>query len=135
MDVSKLPTLDHGGLSAAGQIIVQEMALTMLSHPEITKWLIAVALPSKADAQKLGDTIKARLAQRNVATVEVLAAAGPAKLGAVVQERADANAPPVCPAGMQVKPRPSASLPEKPAATPVKPKQTNDEPVDIEINK
>ena len=115
MDVTKLPTLDHGGLSAAGTIIVQEMALTMLAHPEITKWLIAIALPNKADAEKLGDAIKARLAQRNVTGVDILAAAGPAKLGAVVQERADANAPMVCPANLVAKPRPAASLP---AATP-----------------
>jgi len=139
MDVSKLPTLDRGGLTAAGQIIVREMALTMLSHPVITKWLLAVALPSKADAQKLGDAIKARLAQRNVMNVEVLAGAGPAKLGAVVQERADPDAPPVCPAGMEVKPRPSASLPAAKAptpATPAKPaKPKNDEPVDIDMGK
>ncbi|MEO6776034.1 MAG: thrombospondin type 3 repeat-containing protein [Kofleriaceae bacterium] len=100
LDVSKLPTLDHGGLSAAGQIIVHEMALTMRSHPEITRWLIAVALPSKADAQKLGDAIQARLAQRDVTQVDVLAGAGPAKLGAVVQERVDPAAPPACPAGL-----------------------------------
>jgi len=111
LDVTKLPTLDHGSLSVAGQIIVQEMALTMLSHPEITKWLVAVAMPSKADAEKLGDAIKARLAQKNVTGVEILAAAGTAKLGAVVQERAEANAPPTCPASAQVKPRPAASLP------------------------
>ena len=120
MDVTKLPTLDHGGLSAAGQIIVQEMALTMASHPEITKWLIAVALPNKADAQKLGDAIKARLAQRNVTGVDILVAAGPPKLGAVVQERADANAPMVCPANLVAKPRPAASLPAAPPAAPTK---------------
>jgi hypothetical protein len=123
MDVTKLPTLDHGGLSVAGQIIVQEMVLTMRSHPEITKWLIAVALPNKADAQKLGDAIKARLDQKNVSGVEILAAAGPAKLGAIVQERAEANAPMVCPANLVAKPRPAASVPAAtvPATVPATP--------------
>jgi len=111
LDVTKMPTLDRGGLSAAGQIIVQEMVLTMRSHPEVTKWLVAVALPNKADAEKLGAAIKARLTEKNVEGVDILAAAGTAKLGAIVQERADANAPPSCPASLQVKPRPAASLP------------------------
>jgi hypothetical protein len=83
--------------------------------------------------------IKARLVAKGL-NVDVLAAQGLAKLGAIVQERADADAAPTCPVGLQVKPRPSASVkaPEareaspKPETKPAKPAK-NDEPVDIDM--
>jgi len=117
MDVGKVPTLAGANLSAAGLIIVNEMALVMLAHPEVTKWLVAVAQPTPKDAQKLGDAIKARLVVRGLANIQVLAAAGAAKLGAVVQERAEPDTIPSCP-----------------SATPVKAKAKNDEPVDLDLD-
>src|SRR5262249_50904162 len=111
--VAKMPTLDKkGGLSAAGDLIVQQISLVMAGHDEVTKWLVAISLPKQAHAQKLGEAIEARLAQRGVTSVEILTSAGSAKIGAVVQERRDGNAPPVCPAGMEVKPRPELATPK-----------------------
>ncbi len=118
--VDAMPTLQGASLSAAGTIIVDQMALVMLSNPEVTKWLVAIALPKAPDAQKLADAVKQRLVQRGVigSTLQILGAAGPARIGGIVQERADADAPPLCPAGREVKPRPEASKPEPNAATP-----------------
>ncbi|HVK84952.1 MAG TPA: transporter [Kofleriaceae bacterium] len=116
--VDKVPTIDRkGALTKAGALIVDQMALTMLQHPEVTKWLIAVSQPKQADAQKLADAIKARLTTKgvNAAILNVVGAQGPAKIAGVVQERGeggDDTAAPVCPAGMEVKQRPEASKPE-----------------------
>ncbi|MEO8554781.1 MAG: thrombospondin type 3 repeat-containing protein, partial [Kofleriaceae bacterium] len=96
LEVGKVPALAGTSLSAAGLIIVNEMALVMLAHPEVTSWLVAIAQPNVKDAQKLGDAIRARLAQRGLANVQVLAAAGIAKIGAVVQERAEPATLPSC---------------------------------------
>ncbi|MGE0402603.1 MAG: transporter, partial [Kofleriaceae bacterium] len=48
--VDAQPTMSGANLSAAGTIIVDQMALVMLSHPEVTKWLVAIALPKAPDA-------------------------------------------------------------------------------------
>ena len=101
--------------AAASDQVVEQMQLVMAGHSEVTKWLVAIALPNKAAAQKLGDAIKARLDKWGVKGVDILAAAGPAKIGAIVQERADANAPFVCPAGMEVHGRPEAEAKPKTA--------------------
>ncbi|MDB4952830.1 MAG: Thrombospondin type 3 repeat protein [Myxococcales bacterium] len=109
LTVAKVPT-------SAGDPIVDQMFLVMAGHDEVTKWLIAIASPNKASAQRLGDAIKARLEKRGIKAVEVLAATGPSKIGALVQERADADSTPVCPAGLEAKPRPELSVPSKSAA-------------------
>jgi hypothetical protein len=85
-------------LTPAGAIIVDQVALVIRSHPEATKWLLAVAQPKAAVATRLAELIAARLAEKGVPAerVQVLGAAGPAKIGGVVQERADAG--PGCPA-------------------------------------
>ena len=85
-------------LTPAGAIIVDQIALVIRSHPEATKWLLAVAQPKAAVATRLAELIAARLAEKGVPAdrVQVLGAAGPAKIGGVVQER---DAPdPGCPA-------------------------------------
>ena len=107
LNVDKMPT-------AASDQVVEQMQLVMRGHSEVTKWLLAIAMPNKAAAQRLGDAIKARLDKAGVPGVDVIAAAGPAKIGALVQERADASAPPVCPVGMEVHGRPE--LEAKPKA-------------------
>jgi hypothetical protein len=114
LQIDKVPTIDKKGvLTKAGVLIVDAVALTMLQHPEVTKWLVAVSQPKQPDAQKLAEAIKARLVSKGVleATLQVVGATGPAKIAGVVQERgeaADASAP-VCPANLEVKPRPEAS--------------------------
>jgi hypothetical protein len=79
----------------------------MLGHPEVTKWLVAIALPSANDAKKVGDAVKAKLVERGVAAeIEVLTAAGAPKIGALVQARKEADAEFVCPANLVAKPHP-----------------------------
>ena len=109
-------SLDRGGLSRAGELIVDQVALVMLQHPEVTSWLVAVAAPSKADADTLGGLIRTRLTTRGVsATLDVLAAAGAARLGARVQDRAEPDAAVgVCPTGAAVTPRPAPAAPPAP---------------------
>ncbi|HEY4176742.1 MAG TPA: transporter [Kofleriaceae bacterium] len=144
LEIDVLPTLSGNALSPAGTVIVDQVALVMLSHPEVTKWLVAVGLPKQADAQKLGDAVKKRLAAKGVveSTLNVLGAAGPQKIGGVVQERAEADAVPACPAGKEVKQRPEAAAvnPQKqnapanaPTPAPTKPAQP-DKPAEPEID-
>ena len=151
LEIARAPSLNGGSLTSQGVVIVHGIGLIMLGHPEITKWLLAVGAPSQRDAQRLGDAIKARLAQQGVVNVEVLAAAGPAKIGAVVQERAENEQVYLCPLAAQVKPRPDTIKPKalmpgfKPPAPQVStpdpkpddpsktPKPKNDDPVDIDM--
>jgi len=112
--IGKIPTMDKKGLTKAGDLIVAQVAAVMISHNEVTKWLIALAQPKQPDAARLATLIKERLAKAGVTNVEVLGAAGPAKIGGVVQERAelDANQAPVCPAGREIQQRPELITPK-----------------------
>jgi OOP family OmpA-OmpF porin len=113
LTVDKVPTLDGRNLSRAGALIVDQMALVMIGHDEVTKWLVAVSQPSAADAKRLGDAVKAGLVARGVADarIQILGAGGGSKIGGIVQERGGADAAGfVCPAGKEAKPRPEASL-------------------------
>jgi OOP family OmpA-OmpF porin len=105
--VDVAPKLARNGLAPAGAQIVDQIALVMKAHDEVTKWLVAVGQPKEADAKKLADAIKARLVAKGVPEdrLSVLGAVGAAKIGGVVQERAPADAPFVCPAGLEVQPR------------------------------
>jgi OmpA-OmpF porin, OOP family len=118
--IDRMPTLDGRNLSRAGQIVVDQLALVMRARAEVTHWLIAIALPSAGEAQRLGDAVKARLLARGVAAdrVEVITAAGAAKIGGLVRERGDA--PQACAAGGEAQPRPELSKPTAPAS-PAKP--------------
>jgi hypothetical protein len=115
--VDRMPVLERGKLSRAGEIIVGEMAAVMRAHAEVTKWLIAIALPKADDAKRTGDAIQARLASKAIAAgrVELLTAAGEAKIGGVVRDRTAEDAAPVCPAGWEVVPRPEATRSRLPA--------------------
>jgi hypothetical protein len=106
-------------LSPAGVIIADQVALFMIQHHEVTKWLVAVAQPKAEAAKNLATALKARFAQKGVtATLEVLGAAGPAKINGVVQERGDEQAF-VCPAGKEVQQRPEAAAePKKDVTSP-----------------
>jgi hypothetical protein len=121
--IDRMPTLDGRNLSRAGQIVVDQLALVMRGHAEVTHWLIAIALPSASDAQRVGDAVKARLVTRGVPAdrVDILTAAGSAKIGGLVRERAPVDAPPVCPAGREARPRPEATKPRTPAPAPPAP--------------
>lgn len=111
--VDRVPTLAGGKLSPAGVIIVDQIALTIAAHREVTKWVIALAQPNANDASALAGAVKARLRDKGIAEArfDVIGAAGSAKIGGVVQERVE-QAAPVCPADREVKPRPEASKPD-----------------------
>jgi OmpA-OmpF porin, OOP family len=114
--IDRVPTLARGGLSPAGALIVDQVAHVILAHPDATKWLIALTQPKAGDATRLAEAIAARLTAKGVPAdrVSVLGAAGAAKIGGVVQERAETGF--VCPAGREAKPRAELSKPG--AATP-----------------
>jgi len=121
-------------LTPAGAIIVDQMALFMIQHPEVTKWLIAVAQPKVDAAKKLAEAMKARLIAKGVAATvfDVVGAPGPAKIAGSVQARGDV-AGFVCPAGKEVQQRPDTIAPEKkdvvsPPALPPKDPATKPEP-------
>ncbi|MGE5181823.1 MAG: thrombospondin type 3 repeat-containing protein [Acidobacteriota bacterium] len=124
LTIDKLPTIDRkGNLTRSGEAIAAQIALVMrgasvdvsFGHPTVTKWLLAISMRNAKDAQKLGDALKAYLDKKGIRGVEALGAAGPSKIGGVVQERVDVGsdaAPFTCPAGMEVKPRPEAATPK-----------------------
>jgi len=97
--IDRVPALSGGALSTAGNLIVDQLALVMLAHPEVTKWLVVLAQPKAEAAQKLADAVKARLIAKGVpaARLEVRSAVGEAKIGGVVQERGEVNACPKAP--------------------------------------
>ena len=124
LQIERMPTLQGAGLSAAGNLIVDDIALLMLAHNEVTKWLLALSQPKLPDAQKLAEAVKARLVAKGVPEdhLQVVGAQGNPKIGGVVQERGDNNAP-VCPENLRVKERPEAmkagAKPPAPAPKPI----------------
>jgi hypothetical protein len=98
LTLDRVPTVDAHGLTRGGAIIVDQLALVMRGHSDVTKWLIAVAMPSTKAAQQVAAAIQARLVARGVPAghIAVVSAAGPARAGGVAQERAPdaACAPP-----------------------------------------
>ena len=119
--LDRQPIVHHNGnLKHGGDVIIDQAALVMRQHPEVTHWLIAVRARTLSAAQREAESIKARLAMRSVAadSFDVVAAAGPAEVGFVVRERAEADAPFVCPAGTEARPRamPATPAPAAPAA-------------------
>ena len=130
LTVDRTPTLDTATkLSARGAIITDDMALVMAAHGEVTKWLVAVAMPNAGDAKKLGDAVKARIlakrTQLKAEQIEVLAAAGATRRSArVVQERAAADAPFVCPDNLVAHERPDRAK-KPPAADAAPPPPSN----------
>jgi hypothetical protein len=117
--IDRVPAMARGALAPAGAIIVDQVALVMLAHPEVTKWLVALAQPAARDATRLADAIAARLAAKGVPAerVHVVGVAGPAKIGGVAQERGDPGGPcrPAAPAAAPAAP---ADAPAAPGAAP-----------------
>ena len=99
-----------------GTTLIDQIGLVMAGHQEVSKWLVAIAMPSAGDAQRLGDAVKARILSKHsnmtADMIDVLAAAGPAKIGVLVQARRDADTPFVCPESMLVKERPDRAAEE-----------------------
>jgi hypothetical protein len=126
--IDRVPSLQRktANLSPAGVLIVDQVALFMIQQREVTKWLIAIAQPKADAAKKLAEAVKARLVAKGVpaAHIEVLGAAGPAKINGVVQERSDVPAF-VCPTP-EVKQRPETIGPDKrnPVSPPAVPPKT-----------
>ena len=121
--IDRVPTLAGRKLSRGGEIIVDELALVMRGHVEVTRWLVAVGLPSASEARRVADAVAARLVTRGIPAdrVEIISAAGAPKIGGLVRERAPIQLIPACPAGMAAVPRPEATrsrLPAAPAAAP-----------------
>ncbi|MBK7539262.1 MAG: thrombospondin type 3 repeat-containing protein [Myxococcales bacterium] len=118
--MERAPPFDRKGLTRAGELIVDQMALLMLAHPEVTRWLVALADPKARYAGRRAEQVKAQLARRGVteSSLEVMSATGGAKLVAVAKDRLDADAPRVCPTPI-VTPRPeravAPTLPSSPA--------------------
>jgi outer membrane protein OmpA-like peptidoglycan-associated protein len=121
--LDKVPALAGKALSVSGGQQVDQIAMVMRSHDEVTKWLLALAQPKPEAATLLADLIKARLIARGVPAdrIQVIGAVGKAKIGGVVQERAEASPAASCTANLQVQPRPEASLSSAPAKTPAAP--------------
>ncbi|HEY1553811.1 MAG TPA: thrombospondin type 3 repeat-containing protein [Kofleriaceae bacterium] len=113
--IDRIPTLSGSSLSGEGQAVANQLALVLLGHSEVTRWLVAISQANARDAQRIGDALKAYLAKKGLKNLDVLGAKGPPKIGAIVQERVDPNAPPVCPAELVVK---SPHEPAKAPATP-----------------
>jgi hypothetical protein len=110
--IGKMPAMDRRGLTSDGDKIVAQVALVMVAHNEVSRWMIALAQPKLADAQRLAELIKARLAKAGLSNVDALGAQGAAKIGGVVQERVDENHAPACPAGLETKQRPDLITPK-----------------------
>ena len=128
--LDRQPGFDRGGLNRAGEVILDQAALVMLQHRDVTVWTIAVAAKSKGEADKQAGWIRKRLESRGVPSksITILATAGTPQVGIVARERAEgaADTRGVCPAG-EVKPRPAPAAPAvtpapaAPAAAPAKP--------------
>lgn len=142
LQIERMPTMAGASLSPAGLLIVDQIALLMNTHDEVTRWLLALSLPKLADAQKLAEAVKQRLITRGVPAdrLQVIGAQGPAKIGGVVQERTD-QVTPVCPAASEVKQRPgtikvgpaaAATEPAAPAAPAPRPAEPAEPEVEID---
>ncbi|HEX3764799.1 MAG TPA: thrombospondin type 3 repeat-containing protein [Kofleriaceae bacterium] len=110
LTIARVPTLDGDELSRGGQIIVDQIALVMRGHAEVTRWLVAIGQPSQSDARKLADAVKARLVARGVRAdrLEILAAAGASRIGGIAKQRAPTGGDPACGASPAARPPPAA---------------------------
>ncbi len=109
--MDKVPTMVGTVLTASGGAIVDQVARLMLAHEEVSKWLIALAQPKADNATKLANLVKARLIAKGVPEdrLQVIGAAGAAKIGGIVQERVEVDVAKSCTA--------AAPAPVAPVAT------------------
>jgi OmpA-OmpF porin, OOP family len=114
------PTFDRKGLNKGGKIIIDQVALTMLTQPTVSRWMIAVGAKKKADADKRAAWITEHLVSRGVAETrfDVVTSAGDEQVGFIVKERLEAAPAEACPAGSEVTPRAqSTPAPAEPASS------------------
>ncbi len=97
--MERAPPFERKSLSKAGELIADQMAMLMLAHPEVTRWLVALAGPKERLLPRHADLLRAHLVRRGVEAerLELLTAVGSEKLVAVAKERVEADAPKVCP--------------------------------------
>jgi|GEM_PF-596148 len=109
------------GLSRRGEVFVDQIALVMLQNPDVSRWRVAVVERDADTAQARADAIKARLVSRGVpaASIEARGAGASRAIQAfVVLERQappEEGEAPMCPAGLEIKPRPKPPTPVAPA--------------------
>ncbi len=108
--LDRVPGFDKRGLTKAGAAIVDQMALVMNLHPEVTSWLVAVRAAKEPDALRQAEWIRNQLLTRGVneEALQVIGAAGAAKVAAIVQARAEGDVDllaAACTPEFQVKPR------------------------------
>jgi OmpA-OmpF porin, OOP family len=98
---------DRKGLTRAGQVVLDQAALLMFQHPEITRWAIAVAAKKDADAKKRGAWVIKHLASRGIdpSRIDLLTSKGTPAVGIAVMERIERDEGGFCPAGSEVVPR------------------------------
>ena len=134
------PTFDRRGLNKGGRIIIDQVALTMLQQPLVTKWLIAVSARKKRDADERAGWIRDQLEARGVPAerFSTVTSAGSEQVGFIVQERSETAPAEACPTGSEVVPRvaperPPVSELETPAPTPapVKPPVVTPSPTPV----
>jgi hypothetical protein len=111
---------DKKGIDKAGKLMLDQAALIMMQHPEITSW--AVAVSAKKDAAKRGEWVVRHLVGRGIeaARLQLVTSKGADAVGVAVMERADPpeeGAVPACPAGAEVTER-SAPAAGAPSSTP-----------------
>jgi hypothetical protein len=94
LSIDRVPSLDARKLSRGGEIIVDQMALVMRAHADVTKWLVAIAMPSAKTAQQVAAAVTARLVAQGVPAdrITIVTAAGKSKIGGVAQDRAAPDA-------------------------------------------
>lgn len=123
-------------LTARGEVFVDQIAVLMRMHPEVSRWRIVVAAPRKGSdeatrqsSQARAEAIRDRLASRGVPAdnLEALGAVSDNTVVAiVVTERAAGGDGPVCPAGMEVTPRDKPAAPAPAPAVPATPAPDRD---------
>jgi hypothetical protein len=101
-------TFDKKGLTKAGKVILDQAAVLMRQHREISRWLVAVGARKEADARKHGGWVLQHLKSRgvNIDAIELVTQKGTDGVAIVIQERTEEepSAAQVCPVG-EVKPR------------------------------
>ena len=87
VSMDRVPALAGTKLATASIPQVDQLAIVMRAHDEVTKWLIVLAQPTEAAANALATEVKARLVAKGVVAdrFEVVARTGPAKAGGVIQ--------------------------------------------------
>jgi len=113
-------------LTKGGAVITDQLAAVMISHPEVTKWLVVVAekkgrneAKARRASERRAESVKARLLKRGVsegALQVVGAVSDDSKVGVVIREKAETDETGFfCPEQYKAVPREETAMPEEPA--------------------